>query len=407
MDSEADIVQPGDKGLPDDLVGRALTDLIGRSVDDGTFPSPTVIVRQEALNHNIATMAQFCRDHGVELAPHGKTTMSEGLFQRQLAAGAWGITVAHAAQGRAAAAMGVERILLANQVVDPAGLAWLITCASTADVLIFVDSESGLERLQKAVADSADKPARPIQVLVEVGAVGARTGFRQADQALDVARRIAGSADLVLAGVAGYEGVIEAGDAMNRYLHQLTDLFDQLAELKLFDPGAITGGRPILTAGGSAYFDRVVDVLGSCRDRHPDLSPAVVLRSGCYVTHDHGMYARLSPTKLQPPLQPALEVRAVVQSRPDPTLALVNVGRRDVSEDVGLPVVLPPNPGHWTFHRLMDQHGFMSVDPDDDIVIGQPVALGISHPCTTFDKWRIMPVVDSNGIVVDVLTTSF
>ncbi len=399
---------PGDKGVPDDLVGCPVGDMIGRFVDDGTFPSPSVVVRDEAVANNISTMARFCRDNDVELAPHGKTTMSSGLFRRQLDAGAWGITVANAVQGRAAVATGARRVLVANQIVESAGADWLFDAAVDTDTVVFVDSFVGLEVLQ-AAAGRVDSTGttKPVQVLIEVGALGGRTGFRQRDEAIEVGRRIADSAGLVLAGVAGYEGVIETGPAMTGFLQTMADVFSRMAEQNLFVPETITGGRPILTAGGSAYFDQVVDVLGVCRNAHPDLEPVVVLRSGCYVTHDHGLYAEVSPTGLQPRLRPALEVRALVQSRPEPTLALLNIGRRDVSHDAGLPIVLPPSPASWKITRLMDQHAFMTVGADDPIEPGHPLTLGISHPCTTFDKWRVLPVVDEANSVVDVLTTQF
>lgn len=410
--SPSEAIRPGDKGLPVELVGQPLDDLVGRTTTDGTFPSPSIVVRNAAVDHNIATMAAYCREANVKLAPHGKTTMSSGLFRRQLDAGAWGITVATASQGRAAEAAGVRRILVANQIVDRGGLQWITAAADRGiDILLFVDSADGLDAIVQATTAGAGTTTNPVNVLLEVGVQGGRTGFRHTTEVLEQARRLSSDGGgtkhdarrPVLAGVAGYEGVVPDASGLDRYLESLARAFELLAQAGLFNPHRISGGQPVLTAGGSAHFDRVAAVLGRCRDRNPDINPTVVLRSGCYVTHDHGLYQSVSPLDLQP----ALEVRAVVQSRPEPTLALLNVGRRDVSHDAGLPVVLPPAPEHWRIERLMDQHAFVTVREDDKITVGQTVPLGISHPCTTFDKWRVLPVVDEHDVIVDVLTTTF
>jgi D-serine deaminase-like pyridoxal phosphate-dependent protein len=62
----------------------------------------------------------------------------------------------------------------------------------------------------------------------------------------------------------------------------------------------------------------------------------VVLRSGCYLTHDDGLYARASPL---PELRPALELWARVLSCPEPGLAIAGFGKRDAPYDIDLPVI--------------------------------------------------------------------
>ena len=99
-------------------------DPIGQNLFDGPFSWPVMVARRSAIDANIATMASYCARHGVEHAPHGKTTMAPTLFQAQLDAGAWGITVATAHQALVAHRFGVPRILLANEVLDPKVLRW-------------------------------------------------------------------------------------------------------------------------------------------------------------------------------------------------------------------------------------------------------------------------------------------
>ncbi|HMI69594.1 MAG TPA: hypothetical protein VK510_06325 [Solirubrobacteraceae bacterium] len=101
----------------------------------------------------------------------------------------------------------------------------------------------------------------------------------------------------------------------------------------------------------------------------------------------------------------AIEVRASVLSRPQPDRLILDCGRRDVSFDAGLPVVL----GHdeLTVVALNDQHAHLQVDGASDLAIGDVVRLGISHPCTTFDRWHVIAVVDDSGSVLEAVETSF
>jgi D-serine dehydratase len=151
-----------------------------------------------------------------------------------------------------------------------------------------------------------------------------------------------------------------------------------------------------------------------------------LLRSGCYVTHDHGFYKRMLNAVEQrcdcsDTLRPALEVWAAVQSRPEPGLAILAVGKRDISFDLEMPIPFaraargaqaPQSiPASWKVTGLNDQHAYLrwSVADDDAAapVVGERIGLGISHPCTTFDKWHWMPVVENDYRVVDAVTTNF
>ena len=399
------------KAIPTDLVGTTVDALIGRSIFDGTFLSPLVILRSTAIEHNLATMRDFCLANRVELAPHGKTTMAPSLISRQIAHGAWGVTVANAVQARTLFHHGHQRLLIANQLVNEASIDWAFEASTQGlELYCFVDSHDGLARLDR---DHAGQ----ISVLVEIGDRGGRSGVRNIERAIALAEE-AGAIDSVrVAGVAGYEGVfLSAHGQIDRrfvhgYLRLLAHAFERIATLDLFDPDA----RPILTAGGSACFDDVVDILGPAADTHDG---ELVLRSGSYITHDSGFYNEISPLRNHAELaefQPALEVVAQVTSRPEPALALLDIGKRDVSFDEGLPVPLwryeqaerHPVPDSWRVSNLMDQHAFLMVDASDDLTVGDFVSFGISHPCTTFDKWRHIPEVDDDGTVVAVVSTEF
>lgn len=388
----------------------------------GDMPLPLAVIRQSALAGNLQWLQGFAKDHGVGLAPHGKTTMSPQLFQRQLAAGAWGLTFATVGQLRAGVAAGARRCIIANQVfraVDLQGLDDLKRAHPGLRVAFLVDSLDQLALIEAWHA-SATHP-QPQEVLLEIGLDGGRTGCRTHEQAMALARRIRAAAATRLVGIECYEGLsatgqTEADTALAQGLMQRVRAVAQACdEQRLFETDTV-----LLTAGGSAIFDLVADALVM------QLSQPVqgLLRSGCYVTHDHGSYHRYMGTMGQRlgcghGLNAAMEVWAAVQSCPEPGLAILSVGKRDISYDLELPMPIAfcaqgqaapsPVPADWKISGLNDQHAYLrGTGPEHAALrVGDLVALGISHPCTTFDKWRWIPVVDADYTVCDAIVTCF
>jgi D-serine dehydratase len=378
----------------------------------GDLLLPILILKQSALAHNLSLMARFCRDHGVDIAPHGKTTMAPQLFARQFEAGAWAITVASVSQARIARTFGVNRILIANQVVEPVAVRWIameLERDDTFECFCLVDSVAGVNRMTTLLAESP--PSRPLRVLLEVGVVDGRAGCRSVEYALEVAAAVNDSPRLELAGVEAYEGVLSGPEDVDRLLDQVGEVARAVATSGWFDHL----DEVLLTAGGSVFFDRVAERLTAVDLGRPTRT---VLRSGCYLTHDSGTYDLVSPLGSRSTaerLQPALEVWGVVLSRPEPGLAIVGLGKRDVSYDAGLPVPLflardgerqQVTPG-WEIRQLNDQHAYLHVPLDADIEVGDLVGCGISHPCTAFDKWPLIPVIDDEYLVIDIVRTFF
>jgi D-serine deaminase-like pyridoxal phosphate-dependent protein len=392
------------KGMPADADGMTVAELAGerRNLFDGGFHPPLVALDAAALEHNLTTMRDWCERRGVLLAPHGKTTMAPQLFARQLEHGAWGITVANFAQLRVARAFGVRRVMVANELLDAAGLRWVaaeLTRDPEFHLLCFADSVRGVELMTAALRGAE----RPVDILVELGASGGRAGVRDVATAEAVAAAVDRAPELRLAGVAGYEGAIGHGAtpeslaAVDRYLRDLRALADRL---DLPDDA-------VLSAGGSAFFDQVADVLAGTR---------TVLRSGAYVTHDDGFYREISPLRRAggTPFAPALHAWSQVTSQPEPGLALLTLGRRDVSFDQGLPEPHAVRHADGTrspatgsrVSALNDQHAFLRLAPDTKAEVGDWVDCGLSHPCTVFDKWQLLPVVEGDT-VVDLVRTWF
>ncbi|MEU7480660.1 amino acid deaminase [Lentzea sp. NPDC042327] len=406
------------KGLPSSVFGSTIGEVADRRLDlfADEFVGPLVVLDADALEHNLTTMATWCDNHGVKLAPHGKTTMAPQLFQRQIEHGIWGLTAANASQARVYRAFGVQRVLLANQLLDPAGLRWLVAeqdADPRFEFSCWVDSEAGVALMSETLQEL--QPGRPVDVLVELGAPGGRTGARDVETALAVARAAAQSPVLRLVGAGGYEGAL-AHDAsessqsvVDRYLADLRGLVVQLADAGLFDEL----DEVVVTAGGSAYFDQVAATL-----TQPWPMPVTpVLRSGAYITHDDGFYRGISPfARIDgvEPFRPALKAWAQVTSRPQRDLALLTIGKRDASFDEGLPepqllrrrdgAVAPLTQAEVT--ALNDQHAFLKLGPEATVRVGDWVGLGLSHPCTVFDKWQLIPVVQGTT-VVDLIRTYF
>src|SRR5437016_1278193 len=117
------------------------------SVLAGDLPLPLAVIRDSALAHNHAWMRDFTASTGVLLAPHGKTTMAPQIFAQQLAAGAWGITVATVQQLEVCVRFGVRRVLMANQLLGRSAVRQVIRLRETYSDLEFhflIDSEAQL-----------------------------------------------------------------------------------------------------------------------------------------------------------------------------------------------------------------------------------------------------------------------
>ncbi|MFC9327425.1 alanine racemase [Kitasatospora sp. NPDC057015] len=386
------------KALPPASWGLTVREYLATGPTLADLGTPLLTLDAGALDHNLTTMAAWCADAGVGLAPHGKTTMAPALWQAQLDAGSHGITLANLPQLRVARAFGVDRIQLANTLLDPAGLGWLAAELDTDPGFAFtawVDCTDSVRLMDRALR--AAGAARPVEVLVELGGPAGRTGARTEAEAVEIAEAVRAAPTLRLAGVCGYEGALahDAGPsglaAVRGYLRRLAALHRALA-------GRYEVARPVVTAGGSAYFDIVVEEL------KPLDEAEVIIRAGAYLAHDDGFYRGISPLArgAGTPLRSALHGWARVVSRPEPELALLDAGKRDLPYDEGMPEPQSVRTANGprslagapaAVARLNDQHAFLT-GAGDLAPVGAVVRLGLSHPCTAFDKWSLIPVLD-------------
>ncbi|MFN3985244.1 MAG: amino acid deaminase [Rhodocyclaceae bacterium] len=385
--------------------------------EDVSLPAAVVDVRR--LEGNLAWMQVFCNEHGVAFAPHGKTTMTPYIFRRQLAHGAWGLTIATAVQARAAHEAGCRRLLMANQLVGRANMEIVAELQTDPELQFYclVDSPDNVAALD----DVFSARRQTVRVLLEIGADGGRCGCRSPEQVHAVLDAIAKAQAVCLAGVELYEGVIHGDDAVPRIRAFLQKGMRLVADLQA--DGRFGVARPLFTAAGSAWYDIVADTV---RDLPTSVLP--VLRPGCYAIHDEGIYRDAqqavldrSPSACAIPgeLSNCLEIWACVQSTPEPGQLIAGLGKRDAAFDAGLPQPLrhfrPDRDTHpqplvgtgWRAERIMDQHLFVTFPADSDVKVGDLLAFGQSHPCLTMDKWRQIHLVNDRLDILETVETQF
>jgi D-serine dehydratase len=322
--------------------------------------------------------------------------------------------------------MGLNRLILANQLIGRQAIGYVLDELEAHPEFEFyclVDSPAGVAMLAEAAAGRTLQA--PINLLLEGGMVGRRSGCRDLDAALTVARAAkAAGWPLRLVGVEGFEGLFsgtleQAAADGRRFVDFLVQIAQACVGEDLFAPGPV-----ILSAGGSMFYDLVVEGFAAAQLGR---ETRIVTRSGCYLTHDSGMYERSFEALLQRSpslgalgegLRPALEVWGYVQSRPEATKAICTVGRRDISSDVDMPTAL-----HWcrpgrddrprqlgsghVVTGLNDQHTHLALPADSPLQVGDMVGFGVSHPCTTFDKWQVLYLVDDAYKVIGAVKTFF
>jgi D-serine dehydratase len=413
------LVDASTKGIPANSRPLPVGDIgnQGWNVLAGDCPLPLAVIRIDILMANSAWMMAFARRHGLLLAPHGKTTMAPALFARQIADGVWGITVATTQQMQVCLTAGIRRIILANQPIGHAIDACFRALGNHPDLELYVlaDSLEGVALLRARAGTFAGAPA--LRVLIEVGAIGARTGCRDVTSALAVANAIVAAPGLILAGVEAFEGVLPDASAVTAFMRRVTETTMALDSLGLFTHDIV------LSAGGSAFFDLIALGFEPVALSRPILR---ILRSGCYLTHDHFGYSQALARVLRErnvdlpegALRPALELWSYVQSRPDRDKVLLTMGKRDVGYDSGLPQPVAwfrpgkmQNPVAMSddciITTLNDQHAHMTVPAGSPLAVGDMVSVGIAHPCTTFDRWQIVMLVDERLNVVGAVRTFF
>ncbi len=378
---------------------------------------PSLTINRQKLLMNIKWMQDFADAYQVNLAPHGKTSMTPEIFRLQHQAGAWGLTVANPIQAHTAYSAGISRIIMANQLVGKANCELVSALLLNADVEFYcvIDSEENAHYLNAFF----EQKQQTLNVLIELGVEHGRCGCRTDHQFYQLLDTIKDLPQLNLSGIEFYEGVIHSDDAekdVRSFIQQAIGKFQSQPFQSLL------GKRSAIFSGaGSAWYDVVSDEIEKANFSE---SVVPIIRPGCYVTHDLGIYEQAQQQVLQRnskascisgELSSCLELWAYVQSIPEPGAAIIGFGKRDAAFDAGLPKPVrhyvpgsahPKNaPEDWKITEVMDQHAFMTFS--GPLNVGDIISFGTSHPCLTFDKWREINVLDEDFNVVEKYHTFF
>jgi len=398
-------IEISNKGFPLNSYGKTVDQFLSTKPNILTsgFQFPIMVLKDKALKHNIDRMARFCKSVGAELAPHVKTTMSPQIAQMQVDAGAFALTIANFWQAEIFRNFGFKKLIIANEVLDPTAIAAIadLNSKKSAKIIFYVDSIAGLEIIKKYT------PKDGIQNLfIEIGTDNGRGGIRDLDLVTKIAKNISEDSRLKLRGVTGFEGAVpnaartSAGeDSVTKFCQKIVAAANNAYQYK-------SENEFIISAGGSAYFEIVASELNKF-----DKPKILLLRSGGYVTHDSRYYEEIYPFRdSNDLLLPAIEVWAQVISAPEKEFGVLNLGKRDVGCDLHNPIPVAKYSGKLSkfsgeIEKLNDQHGFMR--SKGEFAVSELIGLGISHPCTTFDKWRLIPLVNDNYDVVDCIHTFF
>jgi D-serine dehydratase len=393
------------KGFPIDSYGKTLEQFLATKPNlfTSNFQFPMMVLKESALNNNIAQMMSFCNSVKAELAPHVKTTMSPQLAKMQIAAGASALTVANFWQASIFLKFGFKKMIIANEVLDPMAIAAIakINKLKQAEIIFYVDSILALEIIQKHTPSEGEQ-----NLFIEIGTENGRGGVRELSLVKQLAQRIKADKRLNLIGVTGFEGAVPDAARGRRGEKKISKFCQKIvAAAELAYP--YKSDQPfVISAGGSAYFDIVARELNKFEKPR-----RLLLRSGGYITHDHKYYEEIYPfASTDRSFQPAIEVWAQVISKPEKGFGVLNLGKRDIGNDLHNPIPIKSYDGQVksfsaVIEKLNDQHGYLRTSAD--FQLAQLIGLGISHPCTTFDKWRLVPLVNDNYDVVDCLQTFF
>ena len=403
--SSTTVIEDKFKGFPIDSYGKTLEQFLATNPNlfTANFQFPIMVLKESAVKNNIAQMMSFCNSVDAQLAPHVKTTMSPQLAQMQVAAGATALTVANFWQGRIFLKHGFKNLIIANEVLDPTAIAEIakINKQKQAEIIFYVDSILALEIIQKHTPSEGEQ-----NLFIEIGTENGRGGVRELSLVEQLAQRIKADKRLNLIGVTGFEGAVPDAARGRRGEKKISKFCQKIvAAAELAYP--YKSDQPfVISAGGSAYFDIVARELNKFEKPR-----RLLLRSGGYITHDHKYYEEIYPfASSDRSFQPAIEVWAQVISKPEKDFGVLNLGKRDIGNDLHNPIPIKSYDGQVksfsaVIEKLNDQHGYLR--GKQEFSLAQLIGLGISHPCTTFDKWGLIPLVNDDYDLIDCLQTFF
>jgi D-serine deaminase-like pyridoxal phosphate-dependent protein len=350
--------------MTDDL--RLHRSLIGGSGIRDRLNTPVLVIDREALDRNIARMAEYARARRVALRPHAKTHKSLEIARRQIAAGAIGICCAKLGEAEALAEGGVNDILLTSPVVSRPAIERLVELNHATERLIVVVDHPENAAALAAAADRAT--GRVLDVLVDIDPGIHRTGVASAAAAVELASCVRGLGRLRYRGVQMYCGseqhiasFEDRGAAIRERMRYLESILASLSSHQ---------AAPEIATGAGTGSHRIDGALGLLTE----------WQVGSYVFMDR-QYAECDLTgDRTAPFEYALFVDTRVVSCNTPGMATVDAGFKALATDGGPPAIVAGAPPGAAYRFMGDEHGAI-IDPASRHVwrLGDLVRLAVPH----------------------------
>jgi D-serine deaminase-like pyridoxal phosphate-dependent protein len=331
--------------------------------------TPAVVIDLDVMDHNLARMAAYCREHKLLLRPHTKSHKIPELAQRQIASGANGITVAKLGEAEVMFEAGINDILIAYPIVGEDKTTRLARLAEHAKISVALDSEEAA----RGISAAAMRQGSTIGVLVEMDVGFRRCGLANENDLLTLARVITDLPGLEFKGLMFFPGHFTVGTEQRAELRaQVNEFLD--GSLETFAraelPLAIVSGGSTPTAYESSLFHGVNEV-----------------RPGMYIFNDRTT-AGIQAASFN---DCALSVVVTVVSTAVAGHAIVDGGSKTFSSDryqaedgIGFGLVKEDHAA--VVERLSEEHGILNVERSERCHrVGDRLSIIPNHVCTTLN----------------------
>ena len=357
---------------------------VGTTMRRDQVRTPALILDLDALDANIAIMADRCKELGIGLRPHAKSHKSVEIARRLVAAGALGACCATIAEAEGLAAGGISGLLITSPMSTDDMLARLATLVlRRADVMVVADDPRNVD----ALAALSKRSGRVLPVFVELDVGQGRTGCAEVEDAVALARLVASHPSLKFSGIQAYWGNLqqvmpfeERKAQVQKRAERLRSLIAALSESSLTPP-IVTGGGT-----GTHWLDAQLDIFTE-------------LQAGSYIFLD-SCYQPLPLTSAGNPFSAALFVAAGVVTANRPDRVIVNAGLKALATDSGKPVPVRGISQGATYRFMGDEHGAVEFDPSSPKpALGSTIELLTPHCDPTVNLHSRYMVVRGEEVV--------
>ena len=350
---------------------------VGTPFDE--IDTPALMLDLDRFQRNVDKMAAFFAGRQVSLRPHAKTHKCPQVAQRQIAAGAIGITCAKVGEAAVMVEAGIKDIFIANEIVGAAKIGRLIDLTRTASIAVAVDDPDNLAALSRACTSNGTS----LRVLVDVDVGMARCGVLPGEPAVALARQIAKAPGLEFAGLFAYEGNLVMIPDPRERAQKVRDAFAPLAETCSILQREGLPAR-IVSGGGTGTYD----MTGTC-------PPITEVEAGSYVFMD------TTYLRIRPEFEASLTVLSTVVSRPARERIITDAGMKSITREFGWPQPLDV-PGA-SVQSLSEEHGKLLLEDPTSVRLrpGDKIRFIPSHCCTTVNLYDKLYVLQRD-VLVDI-----